>query len=131
MLEVVISILILALAVPGIFGALLSASMQTGVSTEHERAALQVQSLLDELRDFVTASTAAAADAPGDSGTWMLTGDTCGCWALQAGAHDVTARLPAEFRDHGAHLRYTVDVVMVNGQNVRRVNARLEWEPGS
>ena len=129
LIEVVVAVLILALTVPGIFGALLTASAQTTVSTEHERASLEVQSLLDELRDFVTANADPSAEAPGEAGTWHITGDDCGCWALQAGNHDVTTRLPADIRARGARMRYTVDVLMVNGQAVRRVNARLDWEP--
>jgi Tfp pilus assembly protein PilV len=126
MIEVVISVLILALAVPGIFGAMLSATGQTSVSVEQERAALEVQSLLEELRNYVTANPA-SSEGPGAAGGWVLPGDSCACWALQAGDHEATERLPRDLRDRGARLRYTVDLVAVNGEPVRRVHARVDW----
>jgi len=135
MIEVVVSILLIAIAAAGVFGALFSASLQASVSTDQELASLQVQSLLDELRNFVTEDTSDGPDAPGaaSGGTrsWRLPGDLCGCWALQTGVeHDVTARLPAPLAGR-ATMNYRVEVLLFDGREVRQVRARLDWTPSS
>lgn len=123
MIEVVVSILLVAIAAAGIFGALFSASLQASVSTDQELAALEVQSLLDELRNFVT-------EDPSDA-TWRLQGDGCACWALQENVvHDVTARLPAALAGR-ATMNYRVEIVLAGGREVRQVRARLDWSPPS
>jgi Tfp pilus assembly protein PilV len=130
--EVVISVMLLSMAASGVFGALLVASRQTASGPDREQATLQVEALLDELRNFVTADSGAGPDAPGTAAgavrTWKIAGDSCGCWALAEGTHDVTERLPENLRlDRGARMSYTVAVVTVNGLAVRRVHARLDW----
>jgi Tfp pilus assembly protein PilV len=133
LVEVVIATLLLAITVSGVFAALLTASTQTGSLTEREQASQHVDLLLDELRNYVTSDTAPSPDAPGEPAgparTWRLPGDACGCWALQEGAHDVSSRLPAALRARGATLAYDVSVVDVNGSPLRRVSAKLTWEP--
>lgn len=133
LVEVIIAVLLLAMAGAAVFGALVTASRQGATGPEREQASLQVEALLDELRNFTTADTSEIPSAPGDvhgsSRTWTISGDACNCWALAAGPHDVTARLPASLRvGRQARLGYTVAEETVNGLLVRRVNARLDWE---
>lgn len=133
LVEVVISILLVAIASTGIFGALFSASLQAGVSTDQELVALQLQSVLDELRNYVTQDLTNTPDAPGQvvgvNRNWHLQGDACACWALQEGvAHDVSSRLPPELAAR-ARLSYRVTSVIVNGQQLRQVKATIDWTP--
>lgn len=133
LVEVVIATLLLAITVTGVFAALLTAGTQSGSLVEREDASLHIDRLLDELRNYVTSDTTPTVDAPGTPAgaqrTWSLPGDSCACWALQEGAHDVSARLPAALRARGATLGYDVSVVTVNGSPLRRVTARMTWEP--
>jgi Tfp pilus assembly protein PilV len=124
--EVLVSTLLIAIAVATVAAIFVSGGQQDVRIERSTLASTQLQQLLEELENFTTADSSNAADGPG--GGWTLAGDTCGCWALQEGTHDVTARLPASLRnDAGARLTYTVAVEDRNGSPVRRVDAVLTW----
>jgi Tfp pilus assembly protein PilV len=134
LVEIIISVLLTAVAVSAILGAMLSTSQQAARSQARERAALCLYQLVQELRNYVTADASPNPDAPGGGGAdgWRLPGDACGCWALdETQPHDVSARLPAELAQSGATMSYTVQVVPVNGLQSRQVTATLNWTPPS
>lgn len=128
--EALIAALLMGIAVSSVVGGLLSASRSGGRSANRERAAMCTQQLLNELKNYVTADPSPRPEAPGfPAGTWNLPGDPCGCWALQEGVHDATALLPADFRSRaGASMRYTVSVVDVSGEPLRRVQVSVSWQ---
>jgi hypothetical protein len=112
--------------------ALLTTSLLSGRSQDQEQAAVSLNQLFQELRNYVTADTSPSTDAPGGAGAtgWQLPGDACNCWALDAAhTHDVTARLPAPMAAQGAKMTYTVSLVPVNGLEARQVTATLTWTP--
>ena len=132
LVEVVISLLLIGVAVSAIMSAMLATSLQSVRSQDREQAALCMTQLLQELKNYVTADTAANPDAPGGAGPtgWQLPGDACNCWALdETRTHDVTARLPAQLAQYGAQMTYAVRAVTVNGLDTRQVTATLTWTP--
>ena len=132
LVEVIISVLLMAVAVSAIMSAMVSTSLQSGRSQDREQVALCLTQLLQELKDYVTADPAPSPDAPGGAGPdgWQLPGDACNCWALdETRNHDVTARLPAPLAQAGARMSYAVKVVQANGLDTRQVTATLTWTP--
>ncbi|MDD5656968.1 MAG: hypothetical protein PHF00_06905 [Elusimicrobia bacterium] len=133
LVEVVISILVIAAAVSGLAGALLAAAGAPRQAEVREQAAAHVAGLMEELRFYVTPEPLpdpAAPDGGNGGHDWRIRGDACGCWALQEGVHDVTGRLPAPFLEAwNARMRYTVAVVAVNGEELRRATVSLDWSP--
>ena len=130
LVEVMIAGLLIAIVATASVSALFTGARNNSRIQAHEDAALAVSHLLADLRNYVTAETAASEDAPGDPpGSWHLPGDACGsCYALSEGEHDVKARLPEDLRlRFGATLRYTVVVENINDQDVQRVQARMDW----
>ncbi|MDD5656971.1 MAG: hypothetical protein PHF00_06920 [Elusimicrobia bacterium] len=128
LVEIIISILIIAFGVAGVAGTLLISSRAPKQAEDKERAATYLSSLLEELRTYVTADTAHNDDAPEPD--WKLHGDACDCWALKAGEHDVSARLDSDFKDkYKAKMAYTVSLVSKNGEDMRQVKAQLDWTP--
>jgi Tfp pilus assembly protein PilV len=132
LVELLVAGIVLAFAVSALVGAMLGTSRASHRSKGRETAALYTTMLLEELKNYVTADASPREGAPGDPpGSWKLKGDPCGCWALMEGAHDASALLPSEFRDKAkARLTYTVNVETVGaeGDEVRTVEARLDWE---
>ena len=141
LVEVVISLLLIGVAVSAIMGTMLSTSLQSGPAgriQNQEQAALCLNQLLQELKNYVTADyTTSNPDAPGGAGAagWTLPEDTCSglgsnCWALAPGTHnlDVTKAPPA-CAQNGATMTYAVQVVTVNGLDTRQVTATLTWTP--
>jgi len=132
LVEVIISVVLTGIAVSAIMGALLSTTLQSGRSQDREQAALSLNQLLQELKNYVAADTTLDPDAPGGAGPagWRLPGDACNCWALdETRAHDVSSRLPARLTQDGAQMTYAVNVVTVNGLDTRQVTATLKWTP--
>ena len=132
LVEIVISLLLIGVAVSAIMSAMLSTSLQSSRSQDREQAALCLNQLLQELKNYVTADTSSNPDAPNgaDAAGWQLPGDACNCWALdETQTHDVTSRLPAPLAQDGAKMTYAVRVVTVNGLDTRQVTATLTWTP--
>lgn len=127
-LEVLISVLLLAVAAAAVFAALLSSSYQTKTASDREQASLQIENLLDELRNFTTADK--TGPGPATDNTWKVYGDSCaGCAALDPGLHDVSSRLPAAMLARNATLTYTVSPTTVNGVTLNQVSVQLDWDP--
>ena len=135
LMEVIISVLLIGIAVSTIMGSVLSTSLQSGHSRDREQAAVSLNQLLQELKNYVTAdsTTPNNPDAPGTGPAgWTLPGDACDtCWALDPAfnPHDVSSRLPQSLTQNGAKMTYTVNVVPVNGLNTSLVTATLTWTP--
>lgn len=134
--EVVIAVLLLALATTGLLGALYSSVLGQRSGEARFRTAALARELHEELKNFVTADLAVTHGAPG-APSWHLPGDLCAgcaggasCWALASGCtHDVTARLPADLRDSGMKMSYVVTEVRVAGRTLRRVVVQSDWTP--
>lgn len=133
--EMVIATMLLAIVVVGVYAALYAAAAGTRHGGLRQQGALFARQLEEELKNYVTADTAVLAGAPG-APPWHLPGDACGgcsgggsCWALAEGCtHDVTARLPAEYRDgYGMTLRYAVTLETVAGRTLRRARIDADW----
>lgn len=117
--EVMIGILLTAIIVSSVFSVSLTTRRQIGLSDDKVQAGYFEHKLMEELKNYVTASLEPGAGpgptaGPGADPTWSLVNDTCqpcsgnncgcagqnaagsaGCYALAPGAHDVTAMLPA------------------------------------
>ena len=135
--EIVISILLLAIVAAGIFGVILTAKKQTTKSKAHEDATLSANQLIQELQNYVTALDTTdplnLSSAPGTPPSWHYPGDTNTGWALAVGNHEVSTLLPLYLQSapYTAHLTYTVTVVPVNGQNMNQVNVQITWQEPS
>lgn len=135
LVEVVVATLLVAVAVSAMSGALLSSGGQSNRAQDEELASVQLETLLAELRNFVTSDPTPSPDSVGagpdirGNYDWRLEGDACGCWALdETRAHDVTSRLPAEFRARHPEARLTY-TVRLEADETRRVDAHLDWNP--
>lgn len=97
LVEVVIAVLVSAMMVTAFFSVALTTRVNAG-RTDHKQVATQeAKRVLELLRNYVT-------DPEGVSGGWLalpgngqLPGDQCGCYALQAGVHNVTSLLDPAF----------------------------------
>lgn len=145
--EVLISILLIAIAVLSVFSIQLATRVQTKKTILREQAAQFNRSLQERLRNFVRPATDALPPGGPD---WHLPGDDCGtpgvpaddfCWALDTlggEEHDATNALnaagtlllPADFRaaPSNGKLKYKVVSDLVNGKPVRRVEVRVTWD---
>lgn len=134
LVEALIAGLLLAITVLAVFAVILSGFSTTKYGEIKYQANLQARQLQEELKNYVTADTSVINGAPG-SPAWHLPGDTCSgcagganCWALDACTHDVTARLPVEFRnDYNATMSYTVSVQTYSGKLLRDVRIDVNW----
>lgn len=136
LVEMIISILILATAVTAMAIGLINGPAQFANLQHKERMALAANGLLQELKNYVTADAAPVLGAPGDldalgRGTWHLPGDNCPdnsyrCWALAPGTHDGSSFLPADLKaaPYNAKLLYTVTMVA----GLPKVDATVTWE---
>ena len=139
--EMLAALLMVMIGVSSLLGAMLSLPRQQKATKNWALANLCVNSVTEELRNYVKpeAFTEAIPAAPMDTSVdppipWHLRGDTCAdCWALAPGNHDGTQAMLPQCRapPFSATLTYTVAVVSVNGLSTRKVDARIEWQtPG-
>lgn len=130
LVEILIAILLLASATMAFMGALLSAPANIDNAERKVEVLKYGEAVLRELSNYVTEETAAVANAPGSPTPWHLPGDDNSGWALDAGTHDVTSRLPAELQaaPFSATMSYEVSVTMVNGLPLRQVDLNLQWQ---
>jgi Tfp pilus assembly protein PilW len=138
LVELVVAMLLVAVAVSSLMAAMLSLPRNQQASQEWERGSFCANSVLHDLRNYVKPAgfTDAIPTAPTDMTNpaspkpWHLPGDTCtSCWALEAGLHDGTMAMPASCRTgtYAATLAYTVAVVVINGQETRTASAVISW----
>lgn len=113
--------MILLIAISGVYASMLAALTSTGTNERRYQAALAARQLSDELKNYVTEDLSAVPGAPG-SPAWHLPGDPCtgcpggaSCWALAACTHDATATLAPAMRDAGYRMSYEVENAFVPG----------------
>lgn len=123
--EILIATLLLASTVSMVAGVFLSGAGQSGRAFRREEAALAAQGLLEELGNFVTADPGTPSEGP--AGSWAFPGEDGGTWALEAGTHDASARLPSSLRERSGRLTYAVTVEESGGLPLRRVEVRVDW----
>jgi Tfp pilus assembly protein PilV len=128
LVEIMIATLLVGIAVSAIAGAMITTSMSSPRARSQTQAAVYADDVLEELKNFVTADQNPNSEAPGPGNSYLLSGDACGCYALQPGVHDVSSRLDATFRaTYNASMTYTVADVNVNGQTLKTVTVRVNW----
>lgn len=131
LVEVVIGTLLIAIMVGPLFSVALTARQSKPRVDQKTAAALAANRLLERLKLYVTADTAASpGPAPGTSPNgWGLPGDPCGCYALSPGVHQLA---PAAWLPElpGGSIRYTVTALAVGGGvSQPHVDVTLDWGP--
>jgi prepilin-type N-terminal cleavage/methylation domain-containing protein len=115
LVEVLVAMVILLIAIGGVYAALLTAVTGSGSNEQRYQANLASRELSETLKNYVTGSLADVPGAPG-SPAWHLPGDACtscpggaDCWALAACTHDATAQLSPSLRAAGVRMSYAVE----------------------
>lgn len=131
LIEVMIGMLLIALMVGPLFSVALTARQSKPRVEQKTAAAVAGSRLLERLKLYVTADTSAVpGPAPGTSPNgWGLPGDSCNCYALAPGTHQLNASawLP-ELAGLGGSIRYTVTPLMVgSGVTQSNVNVTIDW----
>lgn len=148
-IEIVISILALAVIVTGAAAAIISCGRIQRASDRKQQAAFHANQLREILKGYSIATTGGLNPSSEDLQTLheaklgflgcsglpspacaKLPGDGCGRWALDTSCeHDADALLPAELRapPYEAKLRYRVSAVGADGAD-RKVDISMTWE---
>ncbi|NNN05780.1 MAG: hypothetical protein HKL90_07750 [Elusimicrobia bacterium] len=101
--------LLLLVAASGVLSALVTDRQSVGRTQRRAAAAQVVRRVSQALKAYVTADTALVAGPGVAPNGWGLPGDACGCYALQAGAHPLSAAAWApELAALGGAVSYTV-----------------------
>lgn len=129
LVELLVAMLLVALAVSAVAGSLLSVSRNRGRLERREQGLLHVNQLLQELKRFVSSDPSAQTADMAPEGCWNFrdpppAGACLPGWALSDGAHDASFLLPGAWRaEFGARLTYTVS----RPAGLPEVAARLNW----
>lgn len=124
LVETLIAMMLISVVVTSVFSLVLTARMGVKKSGKRGQAIFYLRQVMEGLKGFVTADTS----APGPN-NWVLPGDTCGCYALQAGNHNVTNFLPPSFRaaPTNGQLSYVVTDANCGGQTCKQVSFSISW----
>lgn len=124
LVETLIAMMLISVVVTSVFSLVLTARVGVKKSGKRGQAVFYLRQVMEGLKGFVTADTS----APGPN-NWVLPGDACGCWALQAGNHNVTNFLPPSFRaaPTNGQLSYTVTDANCGGQTCKQVAFSISW----
>lgn len=128
MVELLISMLLLATAVSAILAGMLSAPQNLNRAQRKVQGTQYAEALLQELKNFVIDETL-ISDGTVSAADWHLPDDTNPDWALADGDHDATAMLPSAFRSapFNASMTYAVSTVLQNGLPTKSVSVQLSW----
>lgn len=137
LVEVVISILLVAVIATSIFAVVLTVRSDTLKSDVKIQAVSAANLVLDKLGNYVTASLEAGR-GPNTlcaANTWALPlpGVACGdgTYALASGVHDVSGYLPSNLTapPYGMSMKYTVTDMGPGGQpdSRFRVTVQVQW----
>lgn len=128
LVEVVISMLLIALVFSLSMPAFLTGKMAIGRSERRDAAADAIHRLSEELKEFVTADRT-IVDGPGTgSDGWSLPGDRSGTWALAPGTHDLEpATWAAALMPYQGTLSYMVTIRATPSGPEPNVSFRVAW----
>lgn len=93
LIEVVVSMLLIAVMAALSMPAFLTGRMSEGRSQRRDAAADAVQRLSQELKNYVTADRSIVNGPGAGADGWSLPGDRSNTWALAAGQHDLDPAL--------------------------------------
>lgn len=131
LIEVVISILIVAVVTMSVFSVALVGRQSKGRATRRAAAAFAQRRLLEELKNYITADIEAVPGPGAFPNGWGLPGDHCGCWALTAGTHrlDADVWLPQlAGRPYNGVISYLVTTEAVSVGDLPTVTASVAWD---
>lgn len=130
LVEVVIGMLLVALLIGAMMSIALTGKIGVKKSEKRAVAAMAGGRLLDQLKRYVTADPAASpGPSPGHAPNgWGLPGDSCGCYALAAGRHELSADewLP-ELAASGGTISYEVRVTATASGPAPTVSLKIDW----
>jgi hypothetical protein len=130
LVEVVVSILIAATVAMGVFSVALTGRQSRARVVSRESAAFAQRKLLSELQNYVTADLTSVAGPGGAPNGWGLPGDSCNCWALSPGVHNLDAAvwLPSlAGAPHDGAMSYTVTTQSTAMGALPTVTASIQW----
>ncbi|HBW22901.1 MAG: hypothetical protein A2X28_04145 [Elusimicrobia bacterium GWA2_56_46] len=130
LVEVVVASMVLVMVAVTCASLLLSTFTSFPKEKIRYQAAQEAASLKEELKNYVTEDRSTTAGAPGNPPSWHLPDDSscANCWALAAGTHTVTNRLPLEMRQtYGATMSYFVKTTLYQGKEMRDVNVSINY----
>ncbi|MBI3300345.1 MAG: prepilin-type N-terminal cleavage/methylation domain-containing protein [Elusimicrobia bacterium] len=124
LVETMIAVLLVSVVVTSVFSMVLTARTGVNKSGKKGQAVFYLREVVEALKTYVTADLT----APGPN-SWQLPGDTCGCWALQAGAHNATGYLPTSFTGAPTSGQLTYDVIDMacGAATCKQVTFNLTW----
>jgi len=128
LVETLIAILLVAMVVTSTFSMVLTARMGFAKAGFRGRAYFHAKRAMERVRAYVASDTSASIPAPNSQ--FRMPGDTCNCYALQAGSHDITSTLPDDFRNApvNGRLVYNVSNVACGTQTCKRVDFTVTWD---
>lgn len=128
LVEVVISMLLIAIMSALALPSFLTGRMSAGRSERREAAADDMHRLSEELKGYVTADrTLVNGSGTGPDG-WSLPGDRSGKWALAPGTHDLAPTVwAAPLVAYQGALSYTVAIRATPSGPEPRVSFNVSW----
>jgi type II secretory pathway pseudopilin PulG len=130
LIEVVVSILLLAMMAAPIMSVVLNGAMISGRTQRRMAAALAVRRVSEHLKAYVTADRSVALGPGIGSDGWNLPGDASGLAALQGGHHALSAALwlqPLEPKPYLGVISYDVTNRMTPSGPEPDVRFAISW----
>lgn len=130
LVETLVAVMLISVVVTSVFSLVLTAKMGSRKTGRKAEALFYVQQYRELLKSYVTADTSVA----GPAGGWNITGDSCGCYALQTGVqHHMTSQLPASFTAAPVNGRLYYEVFDITGCGAagalcKRVEFYVSWQ---
>lgn len=130
LIEILISVLLIAAVVTSIFPLLLTSKLQVVKSGRRGEALNYTRQAMETLKAFTTADPSYPTGPGSAAQPWTYPGEPCGgCWALAPGVHDLTQTLPAAFRASPVNgtLSYTVSDFACGSRTCKQVQFTSNW----
>ena len=97
MIEITVSILIVAMTSIAVFSVILASASSQKKGDNKETAAMLLKQAQQTLQIYVSAVPGDANYSP-NAGGWWQADSLCPAWALSAGRHDISSLMPAGLR---------------------------------
>ncbi|MFA6031068.1 MAG: type II secretion system protein [Elusimicrobiota bacterium] len=129
LIEILISVLLIAAVVTSIFPLLLTSKLQVVKSGRRGEALNYTRQAMETLKAFTTGDSSYPT-GPGGALPWTYPGEACGgCWALAPGTHNLTPTLPASFTGAPVNgtISYTVSDFACGSRTCKQVQFSANW----